>query len=82
MSTNTDRTVHCTIVTDPRSEIVRYDRAGKWFVEAGPYRRSITLTEAVAFAAQDRPAVIWHEGRPGGGAFDAKVRKAREEARS
>lgn len=74
-----DRTVHCTIVPvgGGRIEIVRYDRAGKWYREDGGNRTRITVAEAVSVAAQDRPAVLWHEGRPGGRAFDAKVRKAR-----
>lgn len=75
-----DRTVHVTIVPASREriEIVRYDRAGKWFYEdSGRRSRQITLAEAVKFAAQDRPAVIWHEGLPGGRTFDAAVRRAR-----
>lgn len=75
-----DRTVHVTIVpaSGDRIEIVRYDRAGKWYYEDRGRRRRLTLAEAVEFARVDRPAVIWHEGRQGGKAFDAKVRKLRE----
>lgn len=75
-----DRTVHCTIVPvgGGRIEYVRYDRGGRWFREDGGKRTRIRLAEAVNAAAQDRPAVVWHEGRPGGRAFDAKVRRARE----
>lgn len=78
--TNDDRTVHCTIVAGtggPRIEIVRYDRSGKWWREEGPQRRPLTLDAAVKYAEIDRPAVIWHEGLPGGRSFDAAVRKAR-----
>lgn len=74
-----DRTVHCTIVPHfgERIELVRYDRAGKWFYESGNTRRQITLDEAAAMC-DERPAVIWHEGRPGGRMFDARVRAMRE----
>lgn len=73
-----DRRVHVTIVPfdGDRIEIVRYDRAGKWWYESGGVRRPLTLAEAVRFA-EDRPAVIWHEGRPGGKVFDARVRLLR-----
>lgn len=75
-----DRTVHCTIVpgSGERVEIVRYDRAGKWWYESGKTRKPLTLDEAVKFAADTRPAVVWHEGRRGGLVFDSKVRKARQ----
>ncbi len=70
-----DRRVHLTIVPafGERIEIVRYERAGKWFYESGRERRMISLREAVGFA-ENRPGVIWHEGRPGGAMFDARVR--------
>ncbi|GLU91329.1 hypothetical protein Agsp01_35840 [Agromyces sp. NBRC 114283] len=73
-----DRTVHCTIVPigGGRIEIVRYDRSGKWFYESGATRWRLTLDEAASMA-DDRPAVIWHEGRPGGLMFDARVRRMR-----
>lgn len=78
--TMSDRTVHVTIIpaAGDRIEIVRYNRAGKWYYEDGGRRRHLMLAEAAAFAREDRPAVIWHEGRKGGAAFDAKVRKLRE----
>lgn len=74
-----DRIVHCTIVPigGGRIEIVRYDRAGNWWYESGTVRRPLTLAEAARFASDDRPAVIWYEGRRGGTRFDALVRKAR-----
>lgn len=80
--TNHDRTVHCTIVPvgGGRIEIARYDRSGHYYLEDDGRRRKISLTEAVAFAADKRPAVIWHEGRAGGTIFDARVRKARAAA--
>lgn len=75
----TDRRVHCTIVPigGDRIEIVRYDRASKWWYESGTQRKPLTLAQAVEFAASRRPSVIWHEGLPGGTTFDARVRKAR-----
>lgn len=79
-----DRRVHCTISTydGARIEIVRYDRAGRWYYEHSiGYRRGITLAEAVGFASSVRPAVTWHEGVPGGRTFDARVRAARKEGK-
>lgn len=72
-----DRTVHA--ITNLGSEIVRYDRAGKWYVEYGTgilfRRKQIGIGGAV------QRAVDWgreiHFGRPGGRTFDARVRKAR-----
>lgn len=77
-----DRTVHVEILPmgGGHIEIVRYDRSGKWFYEDKNHpsaRRRLTLAEAVGFARIDRPAVIWHEGRLGGRAFDAAVRRLR-----
>ena len=75
-----DRTVHARI---GEQEIVRYDRAGKWWVEYSPPRmrsaRRVTLAEAVRLA---REGLESGEGqvflrKPGGGAFDAKFKKAR-----
>lgn len=80
--TGIDRVVHCTIVPygGGRIEYVRYDRSGHWYREDGGRRTKITLNEAVAAAAEDRAAVVWHEGKPGGRIFDARVRKARAAA--
>ena len=79
VSARDDRVVHATIapVSGPRIEIARYDRTGKYYYESGKERRQIKVAEAVAFAVPQRPAVIWHEGAPGGTRFDAAVRKAR-----
>lgn len=75
-----DRTVHCQILPmgGGRIEIVRYDKGGHWYLEDGNHRRRLKLDEAARFA-QDRPAVIWHEGLLGGRSFDAKVRRMRAE---
>lgn len=83
MNTSPDRTVHCTIVppTGPRIEIVRYVKAGAWYWECGDRRRKLRLLEAVAYAADERDAVIWHEGLPGGRSFDRHVRLQRALAR-
>lgn len=78
-----DRRVHVTIVPStggPKIEIVRYERSGKWYYESGLQRRHLRIVEAVDFA-KDRPAVIWHEGLPGGMYFDAQVRRLRAGAR-
>ncbi len=70
----TDRTVHAR--TASGDEIVRYDRAGKWFVEFARFgRRQISLGEAVALAVED--GAEWFAGRPGGSRFDDAVRVAR-----
>lgn len=69
-----DRRVHAFCV---EYEVVRYDRAGKWFIEFGSLepRRRLTLASAVDAAVE-----TWDHGGspkmgvPGGGAFDAKLR--------
>lgn len=68
-----DRTVHAETAT---WEVVRYDRAGKWWVEKkdGSERQSLTFRQAV----EQGKAVIYeggtiHRGRPGGRAFDRAV---------
>lgn len=60
--------------------IVRYSRAGKWYLEreedgvGGPTSRRRLLTVAEAAQIATEPGWVWHEGRVGGTAFDAKVR--------
>jgi hypothetical protein len=55
-------------------EIVRYDRAGKWYVEwPGSTRYHVTLAEAVDLATGFKGAA--YLGIPGGGRFDAAVRR-------
>lgn len=67
-----DRTVHGTDATG--AEIVRYNRARKWYIEPkGGKRRQVSLTEA-AQAAADGKAPL---GRYGGTAFDARVKEIR-----
>jgi len=66
-----NRTVHA-LLTDG-TEIVRYDRAGKWYVEQPDgYRRLLTLTEATQFVVHRRE---WLPGRIGGSAFDRRMTK-------
>lgn len=69
-----DRTVHASLPDGSR--VVRYDRAGKWFHEppTGPAGgRRITIAEAVRLTVDGG---TWHPSRPGGLAFDARVRRA------
>jgi hypothetical protein len=64
-----DRTVHA--VTAGGGEIVRYDRAGKWYHEhAGDprERRAVTFAEAVRIATLPDSTV--RRGLPGGARFD------------
>lgn len=69
-----DRTVHAR--TRLGNEVVRYDRAGKWYVESSSLpRQRLTLAQAVKMALA--PGAEVYFGRPGGGRFDAAVRDAR-----
>lgn len=71
-----DRRVHGRTATG--SEVVRYDRAGKWYVEGVGLRRApITVGEAVRLVLQEYATV--YTGIPGGTRFDALVRRAQEE---
>lgn len=64
-----DRTVHA--VTHSGIEIVRYNRAGKWWAEGPTTRLPLTFAEAVAHGKRRGTTV--HLGRPGGSRFDAAV---------
>jgi hypothetical protein len=67
-----DRQVHG--YTTDGAAIVRYDRAGKWWVEPeGGKRRPVKLDEAAALAAAGRALL----NRYGGTRFDATVRALR-----
>lgn len=55
------------------SEIVRYDRAGKWYLERRDGHKHITLREAAEFAIE--PGARINDARPGGQSFRAEVRK-------
>lgn len=74
-----DRRVHATLLPprQPSIEIVRYERAGKWYWESDRLRKHLTIAEAAALVSGDRYPVVWNEGVPGGSRFDALVRQAR-----
>jgi hypothetical protein len=80
-NTRDDRTVHA--VTYKGVEIVRYDRAGKWYIEwpdevrgvGARMRSQATLSAAAKMAVEYGQRIIF--GLPGGAAFDAKVRRLR-----
>lgn len=70
-----DRRVHAEYGEE---QIVRYDRAGKWYIEFSPARmrpaRHVTVRAAACRAVelQEAGGVI-HFGVPGGGSFDRAV---------
>lgn len=70
-----DRTVHAHY---PGMDIVRYNRAGKWYLEpTDPLakRQHVTLRDAVnqaVWASMFGGGQVFF-GRPGGGAFDREV---------
>lgn len=67
-----DRKVHG--VSPDGAEIVRYDRAGKWYLEhpISGERRKVTVAEAAALAVQGHAFL----GIVGGQLFDFRVREA------
>jgi hypothetical protein len=71
-----DRTVHA---EKAGTQLVRYDRQGRWFVEAGSSlgatrMRVGTVQEAASMAvAMEEQGGTIYEGRPGGKQFDKKV---------
>lgn len=69
---NPDRTVHAEYQD---MEIVRYDRAGKWYLEPtipGLKRQNVSIKKAVASAKWgiENANGVWHMRRPGGARFD------------
>ena len=58
------------------SEIVRYDRAGRWYIEwSDGSRLRLSLDQAAGMAShRDAKAFL---GLPGGSRFDAAVRRKR-----
>jgi hypothetical protein len=68
-----DRTVHGRTRTG--SEIVRYDRAGRWWLEAPGKRLPLNVHFAADLAAKHE----FFPGLPGGRRFDALVRARRGE---
>ena len=75
---NHDRTVHARVREGDQiiSEVVRYNRSGKFYIEYRDdrARKHVTIAQAVE-AAVDHHVYL---GRPGGTRFDAKVRDLRE----
>lgn len=73
---NFDRTVHGK--TADGGELVRYDRAGKLYVEYGDgrKRRNVKLSEAAQMLAAKGAEPFF--GRYGGKRIDAEVRKAQD----
>lgn len=66
-STNGDRRVHAE--HPDGTQVVRYDKAGKWYVErAGDPRQAVTIAQAVREAL--RPSMRVRLGVPGGATFD------------
>lgn len=72
---SSDRTVHA---RGGNVEVVRYDRAGKWWLESidGKHpRKPVTLNKAALVALDmlhsEHGQVFF--GKPGGGAFDRQV---------
>jgi hypothetical protein len=70
-TSGSDRTVHA---ESDNAELVRYDRAGKWYVEYRDHgcRRCLTLAEAVDLSMGMRLRL----GQPGGRRFDKMVMQA------
>lgn len=56
-------------------EVVRYERAGKWWLEWDGGRRAVSVADAATHAVS-RSGVVFL-GRPGGRLFDAKVCQSR-----
>jgi hypothetical protein len=68
-----DRTVHA---SNHEAEIVRYDRAGKWYIEYRDDRprRRLSLQGAAELAVRlHRDGGVIIAGKPGGRAFDRAV---------
>lgn len=70
-----DRRVHA---EDPIHEVVRYERAGAWYLEnrsGTGGRERLTVGEAAGYAkAMERAGGRVHRGLPGGSAFDRLVK--------
>lgn len=71
-----DRTVHG-VLADGTTEIVRYDRAGKWYFEPREgKRRQVVLEEAARAASLG----THYANQYGGQAFNARVRQIKGRA--
>jgi hypothetical protein len=77
--TDSDRTVHA---ENDDLEVVRYDRAGKWFIE--PKNRALMLPAQHITVREAIDTALWmkehggkiHFGQQGGGSFDRGARRA------
>ncbi|MFJ2506297.1 hypothetical protein [Microbacterium sp. NPDC087592] len=70
----TNRTVHG--VSANGHDIVRYDRAGKWYLEPrNAFRSKLTVAQAAGHAALG----VHRAGLPGGQAFDAIVARLKSD---
>lgn len=70
-----DRSVHAS--HSDGTEVVRYDRAGKWYIErASDPRIAVGLRRAVREALRSGMSV--YLGLPGGTMFDSKIRTERQ----
>lgn len=71
---DSDRSVHARLPDG--AEVVRYDRAGMWYMERpGAPRTWLKLADAISWASVDDAKVFY--GLPGGSRFDRAVRRAR-----
>lgn len=69
-----NRRVHASYLNQ---EVVRYDRAGHWYLESSDRTTKINIAEAVRLAVKFMAAGgDVNFGVPGGARFDAKVRSA------
>jgi hypothetical protein len=77
-----DRTVHAAC---GEWQVVRYDRAGRWFVEYDPPRMrpatplSVRQAARLAVRMEAESGGYIYEGRGGGRIFDARVRELKAE---
>lgn len=80
---SSDRIVHAVSKTGA-TEVVRYDRQGRWYLEqsGAPQRMRLTTVQAAAAqaVAMEQDGGIIFTGKPGGKQFDAKVLGARRKA--
>lgn len=79
-----DRTVHVSMIpvnSTDRLDLVRYHRAGKWWLEGTKdgrqFRQQISTKQAtdVALSSVGCPWIVHYPGKPGGKDLDGKVRR-------
>jgi hypothetical protein len=68
---NEDRKVHARL--SDGTEVARYDRAGKWYLERGVSRQKVTIDQAIS-AVNNDPDADHFSGIEGGSTFDRGVR--------